>query len=99
MRDEELVEALGAIEEILEVLEGDTVHTNLSPYGEPQLGKRGLYPKVGGRSADDAVMAMLWLLACSDGDTSVLAIAERAGLPFGVLRKAADDLLGAGLLG
>ena len=99
VRDEELVEALGAIEEILEVLEGDTVHTNLSPYGEPQLGKRGLYPKVGGRSADDAVMAMLWLLACSDGDTSVLAIAERAGLPFGVLRKAADDLLGAGLLG
>ncbi|WP_017936784.1 DUF4910 domain-containing protein [Nocardioides sp. Iso805N] len=99
VRDDELVEAMTAIEEILEVLEGDAAYRNLSPYGEPQLGKRGLYPKMGGRSADDAVMAMLWLMACSDGDTSVLSIADRAGLPFGVLRKAADDLLGAGLLG
>jgi aminopeptidase-like protein len=99
VHDAELVEALTAIEEILEVLEGDASYLNLSPYGEPQLGRRGLYPKVGGRSADDAVMAMLWLLACADGDTPILAIAERAGLPFRVLRKAADDLVEAGLLG
>jgi len=97
--DDELVDALRTIEEILAVLEGDATYRNLSPYGEPQLGKRGLYPKVGGRSADDAVMAMLWLMACSDGATSILAIAERAGLPFATLRRAADDLLAAGLLG
>ena len=72
---------------------------NLAPYGEPQLGRYGLYPTTGGRSADDAVMAMLWLLACSDGTTPVLAIAERAGLSFGLLRRAAEDLEKAGLLG
>jgi len=97
--DAELVDSLGAIEEILAILEGEATYRNLSPYGEPQLGKRGLYPKVGGRSADDAVMAMLWLMACSDGETSLLAIADRAGLPFATLRRAADDLLTAGLLG
>lgn len=97
--DAELRESLTAIEEILEVLEEDRTLRNLSPYGEPQLGRYGLYPTTGGRSADDAVMAMLWLLACSDGATPVLAIAERAGLPFGVLRRAAEDLEKAGLLG
>jgi aminopeptidase-like protein len=97
--DAELRESLTAIEEILEVLEEDRTLRNLAPYGEPQLGRYGLYPTTGGRSADDAVMAMLWLLACSDGTTPVLAIAERAGLPFGLLRRAADDLEKAGLLG
>jgi aminopeptidase-like protein len=99
VQDEELVDALSAIEQILEVLETDAAYRNLSPYGEPQLGRRGLYPKVGGRSATDTVMAMLWLMACSDGETTVLQVAERAGLPFAVLRRAADDLLEAGLLG
>jgi aminopeptidase-like protein len=97
--DAELRESLTAIEDILEVLEEDRTPRNLSPYGEPQLGRYGLYPTTGGRSADDAVMAMLWLLACGDGATPMLAIAERAGLPFGLLRRAADDLEKAGLLG
>jgi aminopeptidase-like protein len=97
--DAELRESLTAIEEILEVLEEDRALRNLAPYGEPQLGRYGLYPTTGGRSADDAVMAMLWLLACSDGTTPVLAIAERAGLSFGLLRRAAEDLEKAGLLG
>jgi len=96
--DDRLVEALEALQEIVEVLEHDAAYTNLRPYGEPQLGSYGLYPTTGGRSASDAVMAMLWTLAYSDGDTSLLAIADRAGLPFAALRRAADDLLGAGLL-
>ena len=97
--DRELHEALDAIEELLAVLEGEATYLNLSPYGEPQLGRRGLYPKTGGHSADRAVMAMLWLMACSDGATSLLAVAERAGLSFAEVRRAADDLLDAGLLG
>ena len=71
---------------------------NLSPYGEPQLGRRGLYPTTGGRSASETVMAMLWTLAEADGSTSLLEIAERAGLDFGVVRDAAGDLARAGLL-
>lgn len=97
--DAELDDALEAIEEILAVLEGDATYVNLQPYGEPQLGRRGLYPSVGGKSATEAAMAMLWVLACSDGATSLRRIADRADLPFAAVRRAADDLLGAGLLG
>jgi aminopeptidase-like protein len=98
VQDHELVASLGAVLAGVEVLERDEVLVNQSPYGEPQLGPRGLYPSVGGKSASDAVMAMLWTLAYTDGDASLLDIAERADLDFDSVRRAADDLLGAGLL-
>jgi aminopeptidase-like protein len=72
--------------------------TNLSPYGEPQLGKRGLYPTTGGKTATDAVMAMLWTLGYADGKTSLLEIANTAHLPFAAIRSASDALVEAGLV-
>lgn len=96
--DDQLVESLAAVLEILDVLEHDASYTNLSPCGEPQLGTRGLYPTTGGTAATDAVMAMLWTLAYSDGSTTLLEIAERADLPFAALHRAARDLCAAGLL-
>ena len=96
--DDELSDAVEALLEVLAVLEGDDVYVNTSPFGEPQLGKRGLYPSVGGEAAGDAVMAMLWCLALSDGQTGLLAVADRAGLPFASVRVAADRLKNAGLL-
>lgn len=98
VRAEELVESYRAILRIVDVLENNRTFRNLSPYGEPQLGKRGLYPSVGGKSASDAVMAMLWTLAYSDGATSLLDIATTAGMEFADLRSAASALAGAGLL-
>ena len=97
--DAELQEALDAIVEIVEVLEGDETYRNLSPYGEPQLGKRALYPTTGGRAATDEVMAMLWTLALTDGATSLLEVARRSGLRFADVRRAADQLERTGLLG
>lgn len=98
VKDHELVEAYDAVLRIVDILENDRAYENLSPHGEPQLGKRGLYPTMGGRSASDAVMAMLWTLAYSDGGTSLLEIAERADLDFAVMHQAATDLVGGGLL-
>jgi aminopeptidase-like protein len=94
----ELGEALEAVAEVVSVLEGDGAYVNLSPFGEPQLGRRGLYPTMGGRAATDAVMAMLWTLAYADGQVSLLEVAELAGLPFSAVRRAADDLEAAGLV-
>ena len=37
-------------------------------------------------------MAMLWVLNLSDGEHSLLDIAERSGLPFATVRVAADAL-------
>ena len=98
VNDAELEEALEALVEIIEVLEGDQTYRNLSPYGEPQLGKRGLYPTTGGMSATEGVMAMLWTLALSDGETSLLGVAQRSGLKFTDVHRAAEKLSGAGLL-
>ncbi len=41
---------------------------------------------------------MLWVLNLSDGTHSLLDIAERAGLEFGLVKTAADALEGHGLL-
>jgi aminopeptidase-like protein len=98
VKPSELVDSYAAILEIIDVLENDRRYRNLSPYGEPQLGKRGLYPTVGGKSASDAVMAMLWALAYSDGSASLLDIAVESDMDFAELRAAGAALAGAGLL-
>jgi aminopeptidase-like protein len=98
VKPEELVDSYAAILELVDVLENDRTYENLSPYGEPQLGKRGIYPTMGGKSASDAVMAMLWTLAYSDGSTSLLDIAGVADMGFPDIRAAADTLTGAALL-
>ncbi|MFJ1762248.1 DUF4910 domain-containing protein [Amycolatopsis sp. NPDC088138] len=92
-------DTLGALLDAVGVLDRNRRYVNLSPYGEPQLGKRGLYSSLGGRSdAKEAQMAMLWVLNLSDGDHSLLDIAERAGLPFDIVDVAARALHDAGLV-
>jgi aminopeptidase-like protein len=98
IRPDRLEESLRAALAILDVLEHDCTFVNLSPKGEPQLGKRGLYRTTGGGSAADAQLAMLWVLNQSDGSQSLLDIAERSGLPFESLHEEADRLRNAGLL-
>lgn len=96
-------DALGASIErllhIIEILEGNESYQNLKPYGEPQLGKRGLYSAIGGRNdAKSVEMALLWVLNYSDGEGDLVAIAERSGLPFRAIREAANALIAASLL-
>ncbi|HEV2779872.1 MAG TPA: DUF4910 domain-containing protein [Actinophytocola sp.] len=96
---EAMADTLETVWEVVGVLEGNRHYVNLSPYGEPQLGKRGLYESLGGRSdTKQAQLAMLWVLNLSDGDHSLLDIAERSGLPFAAVAAAADALHDADLL-
>jgi aminopeptidase-like protein len=84
---------------ILRVLEDNRTYLNLSPKGEPQLGKRGLYGAIGGQSdAHRKQLALLWVLSFSDGAHSVLDIASRSGMPFDLIVEAAAALAQAGLL-
>ena len=76
----------------------DRRYRNLEPFGEPQLGRRGLYGGLGGAGRKEREMAMLWVLNQSDGQHSLGDIAECSGLPAGVIRKAAEALSEAGLL-
>jgi aminopeptidase-like protein len=98
VRPESLEEALRAVLETIDVLETNRRYLNLAPKGEPQLGKRGLYPQVGGSAAEREQLAMLWVLNQSDGARSLFDIAERSGLPFSDLRAAAERLHEAGVL-
>jgi aminopeptidase-like protein len=99
VKADRLVDTLRRYLEIFEVLEGNVGYRNLQPKCEPQLGKRGLYGSVGGQShAVAGQMAMLWVLNQSDGSRSLLDIAERSGVPFPELTRAARALERAGLL-
>lgn len=94
-----MADTLAVCREAFAVLDANRRYVNLSPYGEPQLGRRGLYESLGGRSdAQEAQLAMLWVLSMSDGGRSLLDVAERSGLPFGAVVTAADALRGAGLI-
>jgi aminopeptidase-like protein len=93
-----LEEALQAVLEVFKILESDRRYVNVAPRGEPQLGRRGLYPRVGGPAAEREQLAMLWVLNQSDGTRSLLDITERSGLPFSDLRVAAERLYAVGLL-
>jgi aminopeptidase-like protein len=95
---EHLAESLGVLRDLFLVLDGNERFENLAPYGEPQLGSRGLYRALGGTSIPDLQFAMLWVLNQSDGSRSLLDVAERSGLSFTTIRRAADLLAEYGLL-
>jgi aminopeptidase-like protein len=83
---------------ILDVLESNRRYRNLNPYCEPQLGRRNLYRHTGGGSIGAEISARLWVLNLSDGQHSLLDIAESSGLPFPVIHDAAELLLQNDLL-
>ena len=98
IRPECLEQSLETCKLFVCVLEGDRLYRNLSPKGEPRLGKRGLYGSVGGVTPQQREQAMLWILNQADGSNSLLDIARRSELEFGVLQEAASALEVAGLL-
>ena len=82
IRPESLAEAVAACLELVDVLETNRRCHQPEPYGEPQLGRRGLYRSAGGAVATpDDERALLWVLNQSDGGASLLDIARRSGLP------------------
>ena len=101
VRPECLTESFSLLQSIATLIDQDVTYTNLCPYGEPQLGKRGLYDKLGARTnPGDTQMAMLWMLSQADGEQSLLDIATKSGLSMTTLHDAAlmleaQELLGA----
>jgi aminopeptidase-like protein len=83
---------------ILDVLENNRRYRNLSPYCEPQLGRRNLYGSTGGEAPGLEISARLWALNLSDGEHSLLDIAERSSIPFPAISNAAQLLCQNGLL-
>jgi aminopeptidase-like protein len=84
---------------VVNVLENNKKYLNQNPKCEPQLGKRGIYRAIGGQ-ADGGVneLAMLWVLNLSDGNHTLLDIADRSGFGFDAIKKAAGVLVEHDLL-
>lgn len=93
-----LAESLRTCEAIVDVLEHNRRYRNLSPYGEPALGRRGLFQSKGGVEPGVENLARLWVLSFSDEQHTLLEIADRAGLDFRLIRDAARELEAHGLL-
>jgi aminopeptidase-like protein len=94
-----LADTLALCVQALAVLEGDAAYRNRNPYGEPQLGRRGLFDRAAGRALGPArELALLWVLNYSDGAHTLLDIAELSGMPFDAIREAADRLAASDLL-
>jgi aminopeptidase-like protein len=93
VRPEALAHSLAVLEAVLDVLERDATYVNLSPKGEPMLGRRGLYAALSGQAdARARQLALLWVLNLSDSRHSLIDITERSGLGFALIAEAAGLL-------
>jgi aminopeptidase-like protein len=98
IRPAQLAESLRLCTAIFDVLENNRRYRNLNPYCEPQLGKRNLYGPKSGEAIGVELNARLWVLNLSDGEYSLLDIAERSQIPFSAICDAAELLCQGGLL-
>jgi aminopeptidase-like protein len=99
VKPECLTDSLSKILAALHILENNKKYINQNPKCEPQLGKRGLYGLIGGQTdTQKKELAILWVLNMSDGENSLLDIAEKSGIEFSFLKEIADILLQFDLL-
>ncbi|MBE1295626.1 DUF4910 domain-containing protein [Phycobacter azelaicus] len=110
MRIEQVERAADRLAEMLEVFDYDGVGLrSLAPYGEPQLGRRGLYPTMNspmnrGSSRDGAtdqrqtLNRLLMTLSLADGTHDLVQIAERIGCGPDALLPIIRELRAQGIL-
>ena len=99
IRPASLADSFSKCLSVISILENNRKYINLNPKGEPQLGRRGLYRTMAGQSEQPpSELALLWVLNFSDGQHSLLDIAEKSGMNFEAIRVAADLLQKEGLI-
>lgn len=92
-----LAESLCMHRTVVEVIENDCMPRALV-LGEPQLGRRGLYPQTSIKGSTASVKDLLDLISHADGRTSLLEIAERCERPFAAFLPHLDALVAAEVL-
>jgi len=69
--------------EIFKLIELNGHYLNKFPYGEPQLGKRGLYPSLGSQKKKELFIdALMWFLNYSDGKHDLIEIIDKSGIDY-----------------
>ncbi|MEO0766203.1 MAG: DUF4910 domain-containing protein [Pseudomonadota bacterium] len=86
-----------ALQNALRILEQNFV-PRVTTFGEPQLGKRGLYPDISSKGSADNVRVMMNMISYCDGQHSLLEIAEVLNVPFWTLQSLIAPLMDEGLV-
>ncbi len=61
--------------DIIRLIEANEIYINQKPFGEPQLGKLGLYPTLGSESKNNEYLDnLMWILNLADGSNDVIDI-------------------------
>lgn len=90
---------INLILEAVHLVENDRFYINTMPFGEPQLGKRGLYPTISTlEERGESLKKRLYLLNYSDGNHSLLQIANRLNIDYTQLDSEVEVLVEKGLL-
>ena len=99
VKAENLADSYQAIVDVLNLIENNVVYVNTQPMCEPQLGRRGLYSKSGGKKrVGQRELALLWVLNLADGSHDLASIIERSQLSFAEIYNAVQELVECGLL-
>jgi len=95
--EEGLQGAYDILRECLQVLEDNKIY-KVCCLGEPQLGKRDLYPTTSIKNSVDKVRKMMNFIAYADGEHDVIDISEKINVPVWELVFIIQDLEKANLL-
>lgn len=92
-----LAGGFNALQRAINILE-QNVKPRVTTLGEPQLGKRGLYPNISAKGSADSVRVMMNMISYCDGEHSILDIAEILNEPFWELQSLMLPLIDKGLM-
>lgn len=96
---EGMAASLAAYLRIIQTLEMNQKFLNTKPYGEPQLGRRNLYPPPGVHPRfEDELRYIFYLLCYGDGEHDLLAIADMLDRPVWALTNSLEKLHGEDLI-
>lgn len=87
-----LQHSFNALKELVANLESNGVYENLC-FGEPNLGKRGLYPTISQNFIPNFTRHIVNFLSLCDGKNDVIDIAQKLGIKAFELKECIDVLL------
>lgn len=82
--------------QVIEALEYNK-HYKVNVLGEPQLGKRGLYPTISQKGIYEEVMPLKNLIAYADGKNDLIWLSDKIGVPICRLIPMVQKMINAGL--
>ena len=98
MNFDKMIESVDFLKDILTAIENNIKWENKYPYGEPQLGKRGLFRTLSEKTQKKDEIAMWWILNYSDGVNDLLNIASISSVKIINLIRISNKLEKEGII-